>query len=59
MNCVVMKGTVLPPRCVVSANSLLRKKYDTPEKSLLGGQPAKVLRVGVWRDLNDDVIVYE
>ena len=57
MRCMIFKGTVLPPRTVVAAGSLLNRAYDVPEKTLLGGQPARCLRHGVYRNLADDRIV--
>ena len=56
---MVMKNTVLPPYCVTAANSLLNKPYDCPEKSLLAGQPARLKKTGVYRDIDNDEVVYE
>lgn len=56
--CVVQKNTVLPNRTVVASNSLVNKKYDTPEASIIAGQPAKLVKTGIYRDMNDDKIIY-
>lgn len=58
MNTVVLKNTVLPSKCVVASNSLLNKKYDVPELSLLAGQPAAFKKEGVYRDVRNDKINY-
>lgn len=42
-NCTIQKGAVLPPNSVLSANSLLNKKFDSPD-SVYGGVPAKLLK---------------
>lgn len=56
--CMVMKTTHLPKNTIVASNSLLNKPYDCAEKSLLAGQPAKVIKTGVYRDYADDKINY-
>lgn len=58
-NCVIMKNTMVPAKCVVASNSLLNKDYQCDECTLIGGQPGKVLKTGVYRDINDDMIYYE
>lgn len=55
---IVMKNTKLPKQCTVATNSMLNKKYDCPKKSLLAGQPAKVIKSGIYRDFEDDIIEY-
>lgn len=47
--CVVMKNTHLPKNTIVASNSLLNKAYNSPEKSLLAGSPARVVKTGVYR----------
>lgn len=54
----VMKNTVVPSNCVIASNSLLNRKYDVPEKSLLAGMPAKLVRKGVYLDVKNDIIKY-
>ena len=53
--CMVMKGAVTPDFCIASACSLLNKKYDIPNYSLIGGIPAKFIKQGLFRDLNSHV----
>jgi len=53
----IMKGTTIKDHCIVSAHSLCNKEY--PESyALLAGQPAEIKRTGVYRDINNDTIVY-
>ena len=56
--CTVLSGTETQPFSVVATNSLLSKKYDS-SYVLLGGSPAKIIKEGVYRDINDDRVVYE
>lgn len=50
---LIMKGTFIPPYCIVSARSLVKKRYDVPEYSLLAGSPAMLKKTGLWRDAGD------
>ena len=34
-------------------------KYYIPEASIIAGQPAKLVKTGIYRDMNDDKINYE
>lgn len=54
MNCLIMKGSVLPPRCVIAAGSLTNRAYDVPAYSLLAGQPAQLKKTGIWRNQDAD-----
>ena len=56
--CTILGGAQTQPYTVVATNSLLSKKYDN-SYVMLGGSPAKILKEGVYRDLNDDTIIYE
>ena len=56
--CTILNGTEIQPFTVVATNSLLQKKYDKSH-ILLGGSPAKIIKEGIYRDLNDDRIIYE
>lgn len=56
---VVQKNTVLPKRTTVALNSLVNKAYDIPEASIIAGQPAKLVKTGIYRDLHDDKVAYE
>ena len=55
---VVQKNTVLPNRTTVASNSLVNKAYDIPEASIIAGQPAKLVKTGIYRDKKDDTVVY-
>jgi len=56
--CTLLKNTVLPAFCVVGCSSLLNKKYDIPQYTLLAGIPAVCKKVGVYRNRDDDEIKY-
>lgn len=58
-NCILMKGTEVPSRCVVGACSFLNRVYDCPEASLIAGHPATFIKQGLYRDKEDDKIQYE
>lgn len=48
-NVTILAGAVIPDGCVVAAGSVVTKAFDEP-RSLIGGNPARVLRSGVsWR----------
>lgn len=51
----VMKGTHTPNFCITSAYSLLNKNYDIPEYSMIGGNPVRLLKSDVYRDLASHV----
>ena len=55
---VVQKNTILPKRTTVASNSLVNKVYDIPEASIIAGQPAKLAKTGIYRDMKDDTVVY-
>ena len=55
---VVQKNTILPKRTTVASNSLVNKVYDIPEASIIAGQPAKLVKTGIYRDMKDDTVVY-
>ena len=60
MNSIILKGTQLPPYCIVGAGSLLSKDYtEYPEHCLFAGNPARMVKENVWRDANDDTINYK
>lgn len=42
-NTTVMKGTILPNDTIVATNSLVNRQFDE-ENTIIGGQPAKVLK---------------
>lgn len=53
-NCIILKGTEIPAFCIAATNSLLNKKYEIPEYSLIAGQPAILKKTGVFRNLEDN-----
>jgi acetyltransferase-like isoleucine patch superfamily enzyme len=58
-NCMIMKGTYLPSKCVVGARSFLNRTYDCPEASIIAGHPAKLIKSGLYHDKDDDKIDYK
>ena len=57
--CLLLKGTQTPNYCTIGAYSLLNKRIEAPEYSIIGGNPAKLKTTGYFRDVNDDDIEYE
>lgn len=59
MKCVVLKGSLLPDHSIIGANSLINKDYSKISSyCLLADQPAVIKKNGIYRDKNDDCIVY-
>lgn len=58
--CLVMKGTNLPNKIVVQARTVINKKIDAPECSIIGyvNHDPEVKVTGLWRDCYDDLIDY-
>lgn len=56
---VILKNTFLPAKCVVASNSLLNKEYKCDNCSLLAGNPAIVIKEGVYLDRNNHVINFK
>ena len=55
--CMIGKGVQLPPYTIVGARSLVNEHTNKiPSYCLIAGTPAKVIRQGVWRDIEDDKI---
>ena len=50
----IMKGAYLPDYTIVAAGSLCNKHYDFPEKSMIAGSPAKLVKTGIYRCLDDE-----
>ena len=50
----VMRGALLPDYTIVAAGSLCNKKYDFPEYSLIAGSPAKLIKTGIYRCLDEE-----
>ena len=58
--CTILQGTKLPDYSVVGACSLLNKDYTNYSPySLFVGSPARYVKTGVWRDMEDDKIKIE
>ncbi len=58
--CRIFANTVLPDYCVLGSGSFVNKDYSSiPSHSLLAGSPLMVKKTGVYRDFDDDEIVYE
>lgn len=52
---LILKGTETPDYCIFAARSILTKKYDFPEYSLIAGTPPKLVKQGIYRDLESYV----
>lgn len=50
----IMKGVETPDYTIAGACSLLNKKYQIPEYSLIAGSPAKLIKTGIYRCLDDE-----
>lgn len=60
MKSITLKGTQLPPYSIVGAGSILFKNYmEYPGHCLFAGNPARMIKENVWRDINDDSINYK
>lgn len=58
--CMISSGSKLPAYTIVSARSLVNKHVkEIPGHCLIAGTPAKLIKQGVWRDLEDDKIEIE
>lgn len=49
---IILKGSETRDFCIVGANSMLNKKYDFPEYSLVAGNPVKLKAENVYRDFD-------
>lgn len=57
--CKVFKGALVPSQCVVSAQTILKCRVDAPPKSIIEcSYPVQIKPVHIFRDLNNDKIVY-
>ena len=57
--CRIMKRTVTPNHCVISAGTTLAGIVDVPEYSVISGvQEIKAKAYGVWWNIQDDSIEY-
>lgn len=44
MNAVVLDNAVIGPECLIAAQSLVKSNMETPPRSLIAGNPAKVVK---------------
>lgn len=52
--CNIMKGAKTPDYTIIAAGSLCNKYYDFPQYSLIAGTPAKLIKVGIYRCLDQE-----
>ena len=43
-HCIILKGTEIPDNCVIGAGSIISKKFDNPNR-LIVGNPAKEVKI--------------
>lgn len=58
-NCTILKGTRTEAYTTFAAGTIISKNLHAPECSIIGGSPAKVLKEGVYRDMDDSDVQYE
>lgn len=58
LKCTIMKGCVLSDNNVIAAHSLLNKNFSDDSYCLFAGIPAQIKRTGVYRDFQNDKIIY-
>lgn len=57
--CIILKNTHLPKFTTVSTGSILNKKIDVPEYSVIGSDNSIIVKSSnIYRDINDDTINY-
>ena len=57
--CIILKNTFLPKYSTVSAWTILNKRIEVPEYSVIGSENNIVIKsTGMYRDINDDAINY-
>lgn len=52
----IMKGAETPDFCIIASGSLVNKKINVPNYSLVAGVPVKLIRENVYRALIDEEI---
>ena len=57
MKCILLKNTYLGHSCVVAANSMLNTSY-TENYCMYAGAPAKIVKKGIYRNPESDIIEY-
>lgn len=55
---VVLKNTVIPEQCVVAAKTLVNKPMNCGKRSMIAGCPPRVVKEGVYLNLNNHIINY-
>lgn len=59
-NCQIMAKANIPDYSVIGAHSVVNKDLtDQPAYSLFAGSPIQLKKTGLYRDVNDDIIIYE
>lgn len=57
--CVLLKNTNVPKYTTISAGTILNRKIDVPEYSVIGSENKIIIKsTGLYRDINDDTIEY-
>lgn len=57
--CLILKRTVTPDYCTISARTILSCKIDVPKFSIIGQKHnVELIASGLWRNMNDDTINY-
>lgn len=58
-NCIILKGTITEDHTTITAGTVISKNLHAPECSIIGGIPAKMIKEGVYRDMDDCDVQYE
>lgn len=58
LRCTIMKNTYIPEYTVIAGQTLVNSHMDIPSHSLIAGIPGKLVRTGIYRDANNDMIDY-
>lgn len=55
--CLISKGVQLPPFTIAGARSMINSHINgIPSYCLIAGIPAKLIKQGIWKDMDDDKI---
>lgn len=58
--CKIMKRTITPDYCVVSAGTILSGSITAPAYSVIGNDSHVVVKAtGVWMNIDDDAVAYQ
>ena len=58
-NSIILKGTRTEPYTTIAAGTVISKNLHAPACSIIGGSPAKIIKEGVYRDMDDCTVEYE